>query len=241
MRAKPGQALPPGSSSPPSHGCPSCARLLARLQETASDAAAEAQTLAEERVCCLRFPALWRSAAGPLRAGPLRAGPPEPLLQPGELAAGGCQPAAAPAGSAASATDSRVPFGRSFLAGRSGLQPRRGRGISLPPRRSGSGRARGETEWAPWSDRGLGAGASSQRPQPGLGSGRLEPLAPEENTVPELGACPGFVHGEKPTMALQPRVHLWTSWDTFWLHRRMDACSMCMFHTTPEIFTAGLF
>lgn len=105
LRAKRGQRLPPGS-----HGRPCRPWVLARLQEAASDAAAEAKKAAEERTRCRRSPALLRGPAGRLRSRP-----PQPLLQPGQRAAGRRHP---PAAGAAAATAPRVPLGSALLAGR---------------------------------------------------------------------------------------------------------------------------
>lgn len=103
LRAKRRQRLPPGS-----HGRPCHPRVLARLQEAARDAAAEAKKAAEERTHCHRSAALLRGPAGRPRSRP-----PQPLLQPGQRAAGRRHPTAAGA-----ATAPRVPLGSALLAGR---------------------------------------------------------------------------------------------------------------------------
>ncbi|XP_051647178.1 protein downstream neighbor of Son isoform X2 [Manacus candei] len=108
------------------HGRPRRARGPARLPEAAGDAAAEAQTPAEERTRrCRRRP-------GP--AGPLRARPPQPLLQPEQQ-----QRASAGGGPSAPGPGGRGSIGSALLAG--GTEPRH-RGLSAW-RRRGEGR-RGE-------------------------------------------------------------------------------------------------
>lgn len=158
LRAKPGLRLPPGTSAPTGHGRPRRARLLARLQEATGHAAAEAQTAAEERARRRHSPAL-------RLAGPLRAPPPQPLLQPGQRAAGGRHPPAAGAGPAAAG--GREPLGSVLLAGRSGL--RGGRRVSLPPPphppwRGGAGAARGGRGKGPAGREGAPAAIGLRRP-----------------------------------------------------------------------------
>lgn len=213
LRAKPGLRLPPGTSAPTGHGRPRRARLLARLQEATGHAAAEAQTAAEERARRRHSPAL-------RLAGPLRAPPPQPLLQPGQRAAGGRHPPAAGAGPAAAG--GREPLGSVLLAGRSGL--RGGRRVSLPPpppiphdevgperRGEEGGRApraeRGRRQPSAWGDpEPAAAHRAGSRPGPAQLCRRSDPAAAlgRGGAVRSPGGAGGGVGGS--TGGLRPAV-----------------------------------
>lgn len=158
-------------SAPPGHGRLRRARLLARLQEAAGHAAAEAQTAAEERTGGCRRRRSSALRRGP--AGPLRARPPKPLLQPGQRAAGGRHPPAAGAGPAAAATGGRVPLRSALLAGRAQLRPRDGRGFLSPVRK--------------WGGRGEGRNGKG----PAGRAGASAPAAPARSPLPRKGQPPG--------------------------------------------------